>query len=56
MTITYEKGARVAVGDRVGTVLACETYRIRVEFESDDAVEHFHPNFVRLAKIPMQKD
>lgn len=56
MTIAYEEGARVAVGDRIGTVLACETYRVRVKFEGDDAVEHFHPNFVHHAKTPKQKD
>ena len=56
MTIAYQEGTRVAVGDRIGTVLACETHRIRVGFEGDDAVEHFHPNFVRLVKTPKQKD
>lgn len=56
MNIAYEEGARVTVGDRIGTVLACETHRIRIEFEGDDAVEHYHPNFVRLVETPMQKD
>lgn len=56
MIMAYEEGARVAVGDRIGTVLTCETHRIRIEFEGDDIVEHFHPRFVRLAKTPKQKD